>query len=260
MRALDTAATGMKAQEMQLDQIANDMANMNTTAYKRGRTEFQDLMYQTIKDPGGEAGTNQSPVGIQVGSGVKVGAQYSVHEIGGAKITNGDFDLMINGSGFFAIQLPNGQVAYTRDGSFKTDSQGRVVTSGGYQMVPPLQLPQNSAQVRISPNGIVTAVNSTGQETQVGQIQLVDFMNPSAMKKMGENMYMPTTASGQPVQGNPGDGLLGNLQQGALESSNVNATEAVMDMIKTQRTYETNAKIMNVADQMWSTTNNIGMK
>lgn len=261
MRSLDIAATGMKAQEMQLDQIANDMANMNTTAYKRGRTEFQDLMYQTIKDPGGGTeGVDRAPAGIQAGSGVKVAAQYAVHEMGPSRQTGGHLDVLINGEGFFAVQLPNGQIGYTRDGSFKMDSQGRILTANGYPMVPAIQIPPNSTNVKISNSGVVSITTPQGQDANIGQMQIASFINPTGLRLIGENLMVPTVASGQPVQGNPGDGVLGYVQQGALESSNVKPTEAVMDMIKTQRTYETNAKIMNVADQMWSTTNNIGTK
>lgn len=258
IRALSTATTGMQAQEQRLDQIAQDMANMNTTAYKRGRTDFQDLMYQTIKDPGGAPGQNQAPVGVQVGSGSRVAAQYAVHEQGPTKMTNGMLDLAINGDGFFSVQLPNGNVAYTRDGSFKVDAQGRVVTSGGYPIVPALQVPPGTTGVQISTTGEVSAVNAQNQAQEIGRIQLVNFINPGAMKRIGENLSVPTTAAGPPAQGIPGEGGIGTLQQGALEASNVKPTEAVMDMITTQRAYESNARIMTVGDQMWSTTNNIG--
>jgi flagellar basal-body rod protein FlgG len=260
IRALSTAATGMQAQEQHLDQIATDMANMNTTAFKRGRTEFQDLMYQTIKEPGGAPGQNQSPVGVQVGSGARVSAQYSVHEQGPTKMTNGMLDVMINGDGFFTVQLPNGQIAYTRDGSFKLDAQGRVVTSGGFPMVPNLQIPPGTQKIQINQQGEVTVVNAQNQEQQIGQIQLVTFINPGALHMAGQNLAMATAAAGAPVQGVPGEGGIGILQQGALEASNVKPTEAVMDMITTQRAYESNARIMTVGDQMWSTTNNIGQR
>lgn len=259
MRSLSIASTGMQAQEANLSRISEDMANLNTTAYKRGRTEFQDLMYQTIKEPGGQPGVNQAPVGVQVGSGVKVGAQYAVYEQGPTKITNGLLDVLINGDGFFPIQLPNGQVGYTRDGSFKMDGSGRVTTSAGYPLIPNIQIPSGSLGVKISNNGEFTVTTASGEQT-VGQMQVVAFLNPSAMKKIGENIATPTTASGPPVQGTPGEGGLGSLQQGALEGSNVKPTEAVMDMITTQRAYESNARIMNVSDQMWSTTNNIGSR
>ncbi len=250
----------MKAQEAQLDQISNDMANMNTTAYKRGRTEFQDLMYQTIREPAGEAALDRSPVGVQVGTGVKVGAQYSIHENGASKSTGGNLDLMVNGEGFFAVQLPNGQIGYTRDGTFKMSPQGQILSTNGYAMVPGITIPPNSTGIKISPQGAVSVSTPTGGDNVVGQIQLVNFINPSGMRRVGDNLMVPTAASGTPQQGNPGDGVLGYVQQGFLETSNVKPTEAIVDMIKTQRTYETNAKIMNVADQMWATTNNVGAK
>lgn len=257
IRALDTAATGMQAQEAKLDQISNDMANMNTTGFKRGRTDFQDLMYQTIKDPGGTPGVNQAPVGVQVGSGVKVAAQYSIHEQGPAKVTNGMFDMLINGEGFFAVQMPNGQIAYTRDGSFKMDAQGRILNSQGFPLIPSLQIPSGTAAVNILGNGEVRITSSEGQEQQVGQIQLVNFLNPGAMRRIAGNLSQPTEASGPPVQGVPGEGTMGNIQQGAVEGSNVKPTESIMDMITTQRTYESNARVMTVGDQMWSTLNNV---
>lgn len=257
IRSLSVAATGMQAQEAKLEQISNDMANMNTTAYKRGRTEFQDLMYQTIKDPGGEAGVNQAPVGVQVGSGVRVAAQYSLHDQGPTKITNGLLDCMINGEGFFTVQLPNGQIAYTRDGSFKLDSTGRIVNTNGYPIVPSISIPAGTQGITISNTGEVRVVSGDNGEQTIGQMQVVSFLNPGAMRKVGESLMVATTASGPPVQGNPGENGLGAIQQGAVEGSNVKATESVMDMITTQRTYEANAKIMGVGDQMWSTTNNI---
>ncbi|MBI3543438.1 MAG: flagellar basal-body rod protein FlgG [Deltaproteobacteria bacterium] len=260
IRALSTAATGMQAQEQHLDQIAHDMANMNTTAYKRGRTEFQDLMYQTIKEPGGTPGQNQSPVGVQVGSGARVSAQYAVHEQGPTKMTNGMLDMLVNGDGFFTVQLPNGQVAYTRDGSFKLDGQGRIVTPGGYPLVPGLQIPPGTQHVGINNTGEVKITTAQNTEQVIGQIQLVTFINPGAMKLVGQNLMIPSSAAGQPVQSIPGENGSGNIQQGALEASNVKPTEAVMDMITTQRTYESNARIMTVGDQMWSTTNNIGQR
>lgn len=260
MRALDTAATGMKAQEMKLDQIAVDMANMNTVGYKQQRTEFHDLMYQTIKDPGGEGGTNQAPVGIQTGAGVATVAQYSIHDMGPAQVTNNKLDLMINGDGFFQVQTPGGQVAYTRDGSFKTDAQGRILTTGGMQLIPPIQIPANITSVKIDPQGMVSGMTSNGQDQQLGQIQIANFVNPSGTRKVGGNLFMPTVASGPPIQGNPGDGVLGTIQQGMLEGSNVRPTEAIMEMIKTQRGFETNAKITGVVDQMWATVNNMAGK
>lgn len=257
MKALSTAATGMHAQETRLDQIASDMANMNTTGYKRSRTEFQDLLYQNVKEAGG-GGPNQAPVGVQVGSGSRVSSQFSVYEQGPVKQTNGMLDLMINGDGFFTVQMPTGEIAYTRDGSFKVDPQGRILTASGEALVPNISIPPGTGGVRISPQGEVVAINSQQGETQIGNIQIVSFINPEGLKKIGGNKLLATAASGVPIQGTPGENGLGVLMQGALEGSNVKPTEAVMDMITTQRTYESNAKIMGVADQMWSTTNNIG--
>lgn len=260
MRALSTAATGMQAQEQRLDQIAHDLSNMNTTAYKRGRTEFQDLMYQNIKDAGGVPGQDQAPVGVQVGSGTKVAAQYAVHEQGPVKVTNGLLDMMINGDGFFQVQMQNGQVGYTRDGAFKLDSQGRLVTSGGQLLIPTVQIPQGSAGVTVTPSGEVRVLSNQGGENTIGKIEIASFLNPEAMRRVGDNLSAATSASGPAVVGAPGEAGLGSLQQGALEASNVKPTEAIMDMITTQRTYESNARIMTVGDQMWSTTNNIGSR
>lgn len=260
IRALSTAATGMQAQEQHLDQIATDMANMDTPAYKRGRTEFQDLMYQTIKEPGGAPGQNQTPVGVQVGSGTRVSAQYQVHEQGPSKVTNGMLDMMINGDGFFTVQLPNGQIGYTRDGTFKLDGTGRVVNTAGYPLVPNLQIPSGTQKVTINPQGVVTILTADNQEQQIGQLQLVTFINPAAMHMLGHSLSLPTSAAGAPIQGTPGEAGIGTIAQGSIEGSNVKPTEAVMDMITTQRAYESNARIMTVGDQMWATTNNIGQR
>jgi len=258
MRTLSTATTGMQAQEQKLAQIANDMANMNTTAYKRGRTDFQDLMYQQIKEAGGQPGAGQVPVGVQVGSGVKVAGQYQIHEQGPTKITGNNMDVSVNGDGFFQVQVEGGQTAFTRDGSFKLDSSGRFVTNSGYLLVPAIQLPPNSMNLSIGTNGEVRVTTSNNQEIQVGQIKLYSFLNSEGMRAAGRNLMQPTTASGPPVEGVPGENGMGLCQQGALEGSNVKPTEAVMDMITTQRAYESNARIMGVSDQMWATTNNIG--
>jgi flagellar basal-body rod protein FlgG len=260
IKALTTAASGMQAQEAKLNQIANDLANMNTNAFKRGRTDFQDLIYQNVKEAGGEAGTNQTPVGIQVGSGARVSAQYSVHEQGAVKTTGGQLDMMVNGEGFFAVQRANGSVAYTRDGAFHTDKDGKVITSNGMQLVPPITIPPGVRAVTIASNGEVRVTTGDGQESKIGDIQLTTFINPGALRQAGQNLVEITSAAGPPVTGVPGEGGTGYVQQGAIETSNVKPTEAIMDMITTQRVYESNARIMNVGDQMWSATNNIGSR
>lgn len=259
LRSLATAATGMQAQETRLEQTASDMANMNTIGYKRGRTEFHDLMYQTIKEAGGTPGQTQTPVGVQVGTGAKLAALYGVHEPGSPKVTNGLFDLMINGDGYFQVQTPNG-IRYTRDGQFKMNAQGQLVTSSGHPLVPAIQIPTGSAAVTITPQGEVRVLPSQGEEQVVGRIEIANFLNSGGLKREGGNLWDLSTAAGAPIVGAPGDNGLGTLQQGAVELSNVKPTEAIMDMISTQRAYETNAKITTVGDQMWATTNNIGSR
>lgn len=258
MRAISTAVTGMQAQEGKLSQISDNLANMGTTGFKRGETEFQSLMYQTIKEAGGQAGGNQNPVGVQVGTGAKVVAQYSIHEQGPTKITNRNLDVLISGDGFFEIAQKDGTPAYTRDGSFKMDSSGNLVTSGGLLVNPNIQIPQGTQGITIAANGEVRAINDKGQESTIGQLKLTSFLNPAGLKNIGSNLMMATSASGPPVSGNPSESGFGALQQGAIEASNVKPTEAIMDMITAQRIYESNARIMSVGDQMWSTTNNIG--
>lgn len=256
MNALNVAATGMKAREQELVSHSNNLSNLGTTAYKKEVVEFQDLMYQTLREPNGEAGVNQVPVGVQVGSGVKVGAQYSVDEQGTAKRTNRMFDLMIMGDGYFPVQH-NGEIAYTRDGTFKL-MDNRLVTTSGDPLIPEIQIPAGTAKVDISPNGQVIAINNEGQEQVVGQIQLVSFINAGALMKKGSNLSYATAAAGPPTQGSPGQNGLGSVEQGALEQSNVNPTQEMVELITTQRAFESAAKVMTIGDQMWGTVNNIG--
>ncbi len=258
IRALSTAATGLDAQAANIERISNDLANVNTDGYKRSRNEFQDLMYETIKDPGGQLGANsQSPVGIQTGMGVKVGGAYKLFEQGPAKMTYHPYDLMIEGKGFFPVQMPNGEVTYTRTGTFKPDAQGRIVLNNGAQMLPQIQIPPNATNVIFKPGGEVTATLPNNSELTLGQIQLITFQNEQGLSAAGENMYKATLGSGPPLQGVPGENGMGALQQGALEGSNVNIANSMVEMITTQRAYEMNTKVMGVADQMMSATVNI---
>jgi flagellar basal-body rod protein FlgG len=258
IRALSTAATGLEAQQANIERISNDLANVNTDGYKRGRVEFQDLMYQTIKEPGGAIGaSSQSPVGIQSGMGVKVGADHKIFEQGPARMTYHPFDLMIEGKGFFPVQMPNGEVAYTRAGAFHVDAQGRLGLSNGAQILPQITIPNNVTDVRITSSGEVVAGQPNGGEATLGQIQLIAFQNEEGLLAMGEGLYKPTGASGAPLQGIPGENGLGKLQQGALEGSNVNVANSMVDMITTQRAYEMGTKVMSVADQMLGATANI---
>lgn len=258
IRTLTTAATGLEAQQANIERLSNDMANVNTDGYKRGRTEFHDLMYETIKEPGGQLGAStQTPVGIQAGMGVKVGAAYKVFEQGPARMTYHPYDFMIEGKGFFPVQLPNGEVGYTRNGAFHIDSQGRLQLTTGAQLLPQITIPNNALNVVVTNGGEVRASLPQGQEATIGQFQLVMFPNEQGLIASGNGIFKPTLASGQPVQGVPGENGFGMIQQGALEGSNVNVASSMVDMISTQRAYEMGTKVMGVADQMWSATANI---
>jgi flagellar basal-body rod protein FlgG len=258
IRALSTAATGLEAQQANIERISNDLANANTDGYKRSRTEFQDLMYETTKEAGGSLGASaQSPVGIQTGLGVKVGATHKIFEQGPARMTYHDFDVMIEGRGFLPVQVPNGEIAYTRAGAFHTDSQGRLQLSNGAQLVPQITIPTTASHITINPSGEVRATLQNGTDSVIGQIQLVAFVNEEGLTAMGDNLYRPSAGSGGPIQGVPGENGLGVIQQGALEGSNVNVANSMVDMITTQRAYEMGTKVMGVADQMWGATVNI---
>lgn len=258
IRTLSTAATGLEAQQAKIEQISNDLANVNTDGYKRSRNEFQDLMYETVKEAGGSLGaSSQSPVGIQTGMGVKVGAAHKIFEQGPARMTGHPYDLMINGRGFFPVQMPNGEVAYTRTGAFHVDAQGRLQTSNGAQMIPQITIPNNALSFTVGANGEVKAQLPNAGETVLGQIQLVTFANEQGLTAMGENLYKVSPGSGAPLQAVPGEGGIGTIEQGALEGSNVNVANSMVDMISTQRAYEMGTKVMGVADQMWGATINV---
>jgi flagellar basal-body rod protein FlgG len=258
IRALTTAATGLEAQQAQIQRIANDMANVNTDAYKRGKVEFQDLMYETTREPGAQLGAaSNSPVGVQTGLGVKVGAAHKIFEQGSARPTARPMDMMINGKGFFSVQLPNGEVAYTRNGSFRVDGQGRVMTSTGALLIPQMTVPAGSSGFRVAENGEVQVASAENELITIGNIQLVNFVNEEGLMALGNSFYKATAGSGQPTQGVPGENGLGTLEQNVLEGSNVNVANSMVDMIQTQRAYEMNTKVMGVADQMLNATVNI---
>jgi flagellar basal-body rod protein FlgG len=258
LRAIHTAATGMEAMQTNVDNVANNMANANTTAFKKNTAEFQDLYYQTLRAPGTQvsADTNM-PTGVQVGVGVKTSSVHKDFTIGSAKPTGSQYDLMINGDGFFPVQKENGEVVYTRDGSFKVDGQGRLLTSSGYPLQPPINIPAGSTGFAVSPTGIVTSKDDKGKETQVGQIELAVFTNPSGLTALGGNVYQPSEASGAPVQGPPGGPGFGNIMQYNLESSNVNIVNEMVNLIQAQRAYELNSKVMQAADQMLQVSTNV---
>jgi flagellar basal-body rod protein FlgG len=259
IQALTTAATGLEAQQANIERISNDLANVNTDAYKRSRNEFQDLMYKTDKAPGAQLGaTSMSPVGIQTGLGVKIGTVHKNFEQGPARITNHPYDLMIEGRGFFPVKMPNtGEVVYSRAGNFHIDSQGKVQLANGAQLIPEITLPSNALNIRIAPNGEVKADLPNAGEATLGNIQLVDFQNEQGLDALGDGLYKANSASGGPLQGVPGENGMGNLMQGALEGSNVNVANSMVEMISTQRAYEMGTKTMGVADKMWESTINI---
>ena len=259
MRALHTAATGLKAQQSNIDNVANDLANVNTTGYKKARTEFSELMYETIKRPGDALGEgSQTPVGIQEGMGVRVGTNHKIFSQGSLKMTNQPFDLAIEGEGFFPINLPTGEVGYTRAGAFKKNAQGEVVTQDGYPLIPQVTVPANAQRFMVMPNG-QASVMLPGQDAPVvlGQVQLVNFVNNQGLESLGRGIYKPTPASGAPNQGIPGEDGLGEILSGALEASNVDVADSMVNMIQTQRAYEMQTKVMNTADKMMEATVNL---
>jgi flagellar basal-body rod protein FlgG len=259
IRSLNTAATGMKAQQTNMDVAANNIANASTTGFKKARAEFEDLMYQTLVEPGAATGANSvSPTGVQVGSGVRTSGVAKDFEQGSTQVTNGAFDVEIKGAGFFPVRTANGQIAYTRDGAFKKGPDGRLQDKNGNLLQPEIAVPPNATGVEISANGQVQVIlENQNQPQSIGQIQLVGFVNPAGLKSLGGNLFVPTNASGLPQQALPGQAGLGYLAQGQLETSNVNIVDEMVGMITTQRAYETNSKVIQASDQMLQAINNL---
>jgi flagellar basal-body rod protein FlgG len=259
IRALLTAASGMQSQQLNIDVIANNLANVNTTGFKKSRPDFQDLMYQNLKTVGAPS-TNSTtiPSGIQVGLGSKAASVTKVFTAGNITQTGNDLDLAIEGDGFFQIHMADGTTAYTRDGSFKKDSQGRIVNSDGYPLTPEMVIPNNATKVTIGNDGTVSVLQA-GQTTTttVGTIQMATFSNPAGLSSLGHNLYQATDSSGTANTGTAGQNGIGTLSQGALEMSNVSVMEEMVNMIMSQRAYETNSKAVQAADEMLQQTNSI---
>ncbi|MCL4762242.1 MAG: flagellar basal-body rod protein FlgG [Burkholderiales bacterium] len=252
IRSLWIARTGLDAQQTQLDVIANNLANVGTAGFKRSRAVFEDLLYQTIRQPGAQSSQQtQLPTGLTLGTGVKPVASEKVFTQGNLQQTGNQLDLAINGQGFLQVQLPDGSTAYTRDGSLHLDNNGQLVTSSGYPLQPALTVPANAIAVTVARDGTVT-VTQPGQATptQVGTIQLATFINPAGLQSQGENLYIETASSGAPTTNTPGTNGLGTLSQGYVETSNVNVVEELVNMIQTQRAYEINSKAVQTSDQM----------
>jgi flagellar basal-body rod protein FlgG len=255
--ALRTAASGMAAQQTRSEVIANNLANVNTTGFKRSRANFEDLLYQTVQGATvvGAPDANSLPA-IQVGRGTRLSAVQRVHQQGPIEMTERPLDLAIEGEGFFQVQMPNGQVGYTRDGSFGVSDTGTLVTSEGYTLIPGIKVPEDSTEIAISATGVVTAKRGIESEaTEIGRIELARFMNPSGLLAQGENIYLETPASGAAVVGFPSEDGNGRLMQGALEGSNVEIVQEMVDMITAMRAYEINSKAIKNAEEMMSIAN-----
>jgi flagellar basal-body rod protein FlgG len=260
MRALHTAATGMAAQELNVQVISNNIANMRTTGYKRQRAEFQDLLYEHVSRVGTQTSQqgNMLPAGVELGSGVKSVATPRIMTQGGLAASGKDYDVAIRGEGFFKVTMPDGRTAYTRDGSFELDAQGRLVTAHGNLIQPGITIPQNATSVTINAQGQVSAQLPGSTATQqLGQIELARFINKSGLTGAGDNLYYETPASGAPQNGTPQSEGMGDLMQGNLEQANVEAVSEISDLIAAQRAYEMNAKVITAADQMLSATSNL---
>lgn len=252
LRSLYISKTGMNSSQFRLDVVTNNLANVNTTGFKKSRAVFEDLMYQTIRQPGSQSANNsQIPTGLMVGTGSAPVATDRIHSDGNMQNTEGSLDVAINGKGFFRVTLPDGSTGYTRDGSFKLNSEGQLVTSNGYLLDPPITVPANSNKLVISADGRVqvTAQGAT-EPTELGIIQISDFINPQGLESIGGNLYLETAASGAPITGDPNADGRGALKQGFLEASNVNVTEELINMIQAQRSFELNSRGVKTSDEM----------
>jgi len=259
LRSLYTSATGMIAQQTSLDVTSNNIANVNTVGYKKQRAEFADLFYQTMEYAGtSTSATTTSPTGINVGLGVRPTAVTKMFSQGNFKETGNNLDLAITGNGFFKVQLPDGTEAFTRNGSFKLDANGQMVTSDGYPLIPNIVIPPDAVQVSIGTDGTVSVLQAgQTQSTQIGQITLTNFINPAGLHALGDNNYINTSASGDPVEGVAGLNGLGQIRQGFVEMSNVQLVEEMTDLITAQRAYDANSKVITTSDEMLKTINQL---
>lgn len=260
MQALRTAATGMAAQQLNVEVISNNIANMNTVAFKRQRAEFEDLLYQTLETPGAQSSDTGTvvPTGVQVGGGVKAGSVYRITEQGATTRTDNQYDLAIQGRGYFQVLLPSGETAYTRAGNLSPNDQGQLVTPDGYLVQPTITIPQGTTQVSISKTGQVQ-VTQQGQTapTVVGQLQLATFLNEGGLDAQGDNLFLESAASGAATLATPGSPGVGTLLQGYTEASNVDAVSEITALIVAQRAYEMNSKVVTTADQMLATASQV---
>jgi len=252
IRSLWISKTGLEAQQTQMDVVSNNLANVSTGGFKRSRAVFEDLLYQTMRQPGAQSSQQtQLPSGLQIGTGVRAVASERIHTQGNLQKTDNDKDIAIQGQGFFQVLLPDGTNAYTRDGSFQIDSQGQLVTASGFVVQPAITIPANAQSLTVGRDGTVSVTQpGVAAATQVGTLQLVTFINPAGLESKGENLYVETAASGTPNANTPGTNGAGLLTQGYIETSNVNVVEELVNMIQTQRAYEINSKAITTSDQM----------
>ena len=257
--ALRAAATGMMAQQTRTEIISNNLANVNTPGFKRSRAHFEDLLYQTVQGQSilGDPAAETAPA-IQVGRGTRLAGVQRMHEQGPLEQTGRNLDLAVEGEGFFQVQMASGDTSYTRDGSFQISDKGELVTSGGQPLVPPIRVPADAAEITVSATGIVSVRRGQDiQPSEIGKIELARFANPSGLLSLGDNLFAPTASSGQPVQGFPGETGMGQTRQGALEGSNVEIVQEMVEMISAMRAYEINSKAIKTADEMGQMANNI---
>jgi len=259
IRSMWAAASGMQAQSMNIDVIANNIANVTTTGFKRSRAEFQDLLYETMQPPGGSTSENtQAPTGIQLGHGVRPVAVAKNFTEGELQLTKNELDIAIEGNGFFQVTLPNDTTAYTRAGAFKLDKDGRIVTPDGFLLNPEISVPTDTISLSIGLDGTVSALRAgDSAPRQIGTIQLARFNNPAGLQSMGKNLFLPTDASGAAIVGTAGERNFGTISQGFLEMSNVSIVDEMVNMITAQRSYETNSKVVQASDDMLQTANNL---
>ena len=259
LRSLWTSASGMISQQLYVDTISNNLANVNTNGFKKSRIDFQDLLYQTIRNPGASSSEGtELPTGVLVGLGVKPIATQKIYSQGSLAETTNPMDMAIEGDGLFQILRPNGETAYTRDGAFKIDSQGRICNSEGYLLQPEITIPADTISVSIGADGVVEAqVAGNAEPTNIGQITLAKFINPAGLHNEGKNLLIETQASGTPVVGTPGEEGFGTVLQGFMEMSNVQVVEEMVDLIVAQRAYEVNSKTISTADDMLRTASNL---
>lgn len=252
IRSLWIARTGLDAQQTQLDVISNNLANVSTNGFKRSRAVFEDLLYQTLRQPGAQSSQQtQVPTGLQIGTGARPVATARIFTQGNIQKTDNALDLAVQGNGFFQILLPDGTTGYTRDGSFQKDNQGQIVTSDGYPLQPNITIPADAISVSVGTDGTVTVTQSgSAASTQIGSIQLANFINPAGLLSMGQNLFLETAASGTPTPNTPGTNGSGIVNQGYVETSNVNVAEELVTMIQTQRAYELNSKVVSTSDAM----------